>query len=347
MELNIIHVDMDAFYASIEQRDNPKLKGKPVIIGGRGKRGVVSTASYEAREYGVYSAMPIVKARQLCPQGIYLQGNHLKYREVSGQIREIFYRYTELVEPLALDEAYLDVKGNHKNSIRIAKEIKRGIKRELELTASIGVSYNKYLAKLASDFNKPSGFKIISPFEAKEVIFPLDVNNLWGVGPKTAQRLKELGFYKISDIAKGDRSLLIREFGKRGYQLYKLAQGEDYRKVTPPGLPKSLGKETTFRYDTRDKGVLRGYLKDLSEEVANRASNKNVKGKTITLKVKYENFEELSKSRTIEGNISKQEDIYRLAEILLEEVVLDKKIRLIGITLSNIIEDGVEQLKLL
>ncbi|OCL25544.1 DNA polymerase IV [Orenia metallireducens] len=347
MELNIIHVDMDAFYASIEQRDNPKLKGKPVIIGGKSKRGVVSTASYEARRYGVHSAMPIIKARQLCPHGTYLQGDHLKYKEVSNQIREIFYRYTDLVEPLALDEAFLDVKGNYKNSIRIAKEIKREIKEELNLTASIGVSYNKYLAKLASDFDKPSGFKIISPFDAQDIIFPLDVNNLWGVGPKTEKRLKELGFYKISDIAKGDRSLLIREFGKKGYQLYKLAQGEDNRKVTPPGLPKSLGKETTFKYDTKDKGVLRGYLKSLSEEVANRVRNKEVKGKTITLKVKYENFEELSRSRTIEGYISTQEDIYRLAEILLEEIDLDKKLRLIGVTLSNIIEDRVEQLKLL
>jgi len=347
MELNIIHVDMDAFYASVEQRDNPKLKGKAVIIGGKSKRGVVSTASYEARKYGVHSAMPIVKARQLCPHGIYLQGNHLKYKEVSNQIRDIFYRYTDLVEPLALDEAYLDVEGNNKNSIRIAKEIKREIERELKLTASIGVSYNKYLAKLASDFNKPNGFKIISPFEAKEIIFPLDVNKLWGVGPKTEQRLKELGFYKISDIAQEERSLLIREFGKKGYQLYQLACGEDYRKVSPPGLPKSLGKETTFRYDTKDKVLLRDYLKNLSEEVAIRASNKKIKGKTITLKIKYENFEELSRSRTLERYIWRQKEIYRLAEILLEEVDLNKKIRLIGITLSNILEDRVEQLKLL
>ncbi|WP_018248063.1 DNA polymerase IV [Orenia marismortui] len=347
MELNIIHVDMDAFYASIEQRDNFKLKGRAVIIGGKSKRGVVSTASYEARKYGVHSAMPIIKARQLCPHGVYLRPNHQKYKEVSQQIREIFYQYTDLVEPLALDEAYLDVSANDKNSIKIAKEIKRKIKSKLKLTASVGVSYNKFLAKLASDFNKPNGFKIISPFKAKDIIFPLDVSYLWGVGPKTEDKLKEMGFYKIKDIAKGDRNFLIRLLGKKGYQVYNLAHAVDNRKVSPPSLPKSIGKEITFKRDTKDKIVLRGYLRDLSKKVSDRAIKNNVKGKTVVLKLKYEDFEELSRSKSINHYIYEEEDIYDLGYQLLNKLDLSKKLRLIGITLSNLVKNNVEQLKLL
>ncbi len=346
MELPILHVDMDAFYASVEQRDDPKLRGKPVIIGGQSKRGVVSTASYEAREYGVHSAMPMVKARRLCPEGICLQPDHEKYKQVSAKIRQIFHQYTELVEPLSLDEAYLDVSAADENSVQIAHQIKRQIQNQLKLTASVGVSYNKYLAKLASDLDKPDGFEIISPFEAEEVIYPLDVSELWGVGPKTETKLKELGLETIKDVAEADIRFLMRKLGKRGYQLHKLAQGEDKREVTPPGEPKSIGKETTFQADTDDKQELTEYLQELSTKVATRVQNHQVQGRTVTLKLKYADFEIISRSQTVERDLSEAGDIYQVAEELLAAVELDKQVRLIGVTLSNFKNRKVEQLRL-
>lgn len=346
MELPILHVDMDAFYASVEQRDNPELRGKPVIIGGQSKRGVVSTASYEAREYGVHSAMPMVKARRLCPKGVCLQPDHEKYKQVSAKIRRIFYQYTELVEPLSLDEAYLDVSAAEENSVQIAHQIKRQIQNRLKLTASVGVSYNKYLAKLASDLDKPDGFEIISPFEAKEVIYPLDVSELWGVGPKTEAKLKELGLETIKDVAEADIRFLMRKLGKRGYQLHKLARGEDNREVTPPGEPKSIGKETTFQSDTDDKQELKEYLQELSNKVATRVQNHQVQGRTVTLKLKYADFEIISRSQTVERNLSEAGDIYQVAEELLAAVELNKQVRLIGVTLSNFKNRKVEQLRL-
>lgn len=346
MELDIIHVDMDAFYASIEMRDNPQLKGKPVIIGGTSKRGVVSTASYEAREYGVHSAMPIVKAKSLCPKGIYLKPDHQKYKEVSNQIQEIFTDYTDLVEPLSLDEAFLDVSENNKNSVQVGRQIKRRINKELQLTASIGISYNKFLAKLASDFNKPDGFKVISPRNAKSLLAKLDVEELWGVGPKTAAKLKEYNLYKIQDILNVNLKFLIDEFGKKGYQIYKLARGKDKREVTPPGTPKSIGKETTFQEDIADKLILSEKLKELSEKVAKRVKNKDVFGKTVTLKLKYEDFEVLSRSKTVDNYINEQQDIYQIADELLQSEELKKKVRLIGVTLNNLEDTVYQQLQL-
>ena len=346
MELNIIHVDMDAFYAAVEQRDHPEYKGKPVIIGGQSKRGVVSTASYEAREYGIHSAQAMAKAKKLCPNGIYLRPRHDHYKEVSAQIRSIFAQYTDLIEPLSLDEAYLDVSTTTENSIKIAKRIQRQILEELNLVASVGVSYNKFLAKLASDLNKPNGFKIVSPFQAQELIWPMDVSELWGVGPKTEEELKELGLYKIADVAQADKFFLVRHLGKRGYQLHKLAQGQDPREVTVPGDPKSIGNETTFKKDLESNSRLQEYLLQLSKKVANRVQNNDVKGKTVTLKVKYEDFEVLSRSKTINDYIDQSQDIYVTADKLLEKIQLTKKVRLIGVTLSNLVDNKFEQLKL-
>ncbi|GAB6098393.1 DNA polymerase IV [Halanaerocella petrolearia] len=347
MELDIIHIDMDAFYAAIEQRDNPGLKGKPVIIGGKSKRGVVSTASYEAREYGVHSAMPIYKARQLCPDGIYLAPDHQKYKKVSTKIKDIFRQYTDLVEPLSLDEAYLDVSQSQENSIKIARKIKRSIREELDLIASVGVSYNKYLAKLASDLNKPDGFRIISPSQVEDILFNLDVSELWGVGSKTEAKLKELGFYKIEDIAKSDVRFLMRKLGKKGYQIFKLARGEDNRKVTPPSTPKSIGKEMTFKTDTKDKSILSNYLTELCQQVNARREDKEVKGRTITLKLKYTDFTELSRSKTVaEKFIQDEETLFNVADELLSEISLQDQVRLIGVTLSNLVAEDFKQLQL-
>ena len=346
MELDIIHVDMDAFYASVEQRDHPEYRGKPVIVGGQSKRGVVSTASYEAREYGIHSAQAMAKAKQLCPEGIYVRPRHDHYKQVSTKIRAIFARYTDLIEPLSLDEAYLDVSTTTENSIKIAKRIKRQIRQELSLVASVGVSYNKFLAKLASDLNKPNGFKIVSPFQAQELIYPMDVSELWGVGPKTEAQLKELGLEKISDVAEADRLFLIRKLGKNGYRLHKLAQGQDPREVSVPGAPKSIGNETTFKQDLKRTSLLQEHLLKLSQKVAKRVQNKEMKGKTVTLKLKYEDFEVLSRSKTINRYIDKEEEIYKTADKLLEQVDLAKKVRLIGVTISNLVDKRFEQLKL-
>ena len=346
MELNIIHVDMDAFYAAVEQRDNPQYQGQPVIVGGQSKRGVVSTASYEAREYGIHSAQAMAKAKQLCPDGIYVRPRHDHYKQVSKQIRAIFARYTDLIEPLSLDEAYLDVSTTTENSIKIAKRIKRQIRQELNLVASVGVSYNKFLAKLASDLNKPDGFKIVSPFQAQELIFPMDVGELWGVGPKTAAELNELGLEKIADVAEADRLFLIRKLGKKGYRLHKLAQGQDPREVSVPGAPKSIGNETTFKQDIEKKSLLQEHLLRLSQKVAQRVQNKEMKGKTVTLKLKYEDFEVLSRSKTTNKYVDQPPEIYQRADKLLEQLDLDKKVRLIGVTVSNLVDKKFEQLKL-
>jgi DNA polymerase-4 len=346
MELNIIHIDMDAFYAAIEIRDKPALKEKAVIIGGTSRRGVVSTASYKAREYGIHSAMPVVKAKKLCPQGIYLKPDHAKYKKVSNQIRDIFSDYTKLVEPIALDEAFLDVTDNIKNSIQIGRQIKRRIKKKLKLTASIGISYNKFLAKLASEFNKPDGFKIISPKNTKSLLAKLDVEELWGVGPKTAAKLKKYNLKYIKDIMNVEVRFLIDKFGKKGYQIYQLAHGNDRREVTPPGIPKSIGKETTFKQDTADKKILSGYLKKLSTQVAKRVQKRQVYGKTVTLKLKYEDFEIISRSKTVKNYINSQKDIYKVSQGLLQTENLKKKVRLIGVTLSNLKENVYQQLQL-
>ena len=346
MELDIIHVDMDAFYAAVEQRDHPEYRGQPVIIGGQSRRGVVSTASYEARKYGIHSAQSMVKAKELCPQGVYLKPRHDHYKEVSKEIRAIFTSYTDLVEPLSLDEAYLDVSPTAENSIKVAKRIKRQIKEELNLVASVGVSYNKFLAKLASDLNKPDGFKIISPYQAQDLIAPLDVSELWGVGPKTEEELKEQGLVKIADVAEADRFDLIRRLGKKGYRLHKLARGKDPREVSVPGMPKSIGNETTFKKDLKEKSKLEEKLLQLSQKVAQRLENKELKGKTVTLKLKYEDFEVLSRSQTIKDYIAEGEEIYEIAAKLLQEVELAKKLRLMGVTLSNLVDKGFKQLKL-
>ncbi|MCK8816261.1 DNA polymerase IV [Natroniella sulfidigena] len=346
MELDIIHLDMDAFYAAVEMKDNPELVGKPVIIGGLSRRGVVSTASYQARNYGIHSAMPMHQARKLCPHGVYLKPRHGRYKEVSAKIQEIFCQYTELVEPLSLDEAFLDLSQNDRNSLQLAKEIKRRIKKEVGLVASVGVSYNKFLAKLASDFDKPDGFKVISPFAAEKILFPLDVSQLWGVGPQTEEKLKRLGLHKVKDIAQADKHFLIRKLGKKGYQLYNLAWGKDEREVTPAGPPKSIGKETTFRFDLDDKAAVLENLKRLSQQVAQRATKKGVKGRTVTVKIKYEDFTEISRSKTGERYLEAQEQIYQVAEQLLEDIELNKKIRLAGISLSTLNHSDFKQLKL-
>lgn len=345
MTRTIFHVDMDAFYTSVEQRDHPEYQGKPVIVGadpegGRG-RGVVAAASYEARSFGVRSAMPITRAYRLCPQGVYLRGNMKKYVASSRRIMEILESYTDLVEPISIDEAFLDMsviclpeKGR-----ALAEEVKANIFRQERLKASIGVAPNKFLAKVASDLDKPDGLVVVP--EGGELAFlePLPVERLWGVGPKTAERLHERGYRKIRDlwnVAPGELPL-----GKHGDHLLKLARGIDSRDVVPHHEAKSIGHETTFHEDTSDPEVVRNTLLKLAEAVAVRLRKHGVRGKTVTLKFRDADFVTETRARTLREPTDDAKEIFDVALALKERVrSRKKKIRLLGISLSKLEKPG-------
>jgi DNA polymerase-4 len=339
----IIHVDMDAFYASIEQRDNPSLRGKPVIIGGASDRGVVCTASYEARRYGIHSAMPGKLAKRLCPDGIYLPVNMKKYKETSKEIHNIFRRYSSIIESISIDEAFLDV--TDKDYIMIAKNIKRDIKNELELTASVGISMNKLLAKLASDIEKPDGFTVIKKGEVIQLLKPLPVTKLWGVGPKMERELNKLGIYYIEDIQNYDVNVLISLFGKRGKELYDFSFGLDYRPIEDHILNQSIGEEETFHEDIRDVNILIDKLKLYSINLSNKLIKKGYLVKTITVKIKYDDFSIETRSMTLNIPTNDHITIFSTSKhILLSKFKMEKKVRLIGLTLSNLIypEDPIQ-----
>ncbi|MCF6460579.1 DNA polymerase IV [Clostridium sp. Cult3] len=340
---HIIHVDMDAFYAQVEQRDNPNLIGKPVIIGGTSTRGVVSTASYEARRYGIHSAMPIKTARKLCPDGIYLPVNMRKYEEVSKGIHSIFKRYSNIYEPISIDEAFLDVTG--KDSLKVAKDIKKDIRDEFRLTASVGISINKFLAKLASEVNKPDGLYIIEKDKILSFLSPLPVTKLWGVGPKMERELNKLGVYYIGDVQNYDVDVLISLFGKRGKELYEFSYGIDDRPVEPHSLSKSIGEEETFLEDVHDLDVLIYTLKDYSANLSNELMKKGYLARTICVKIKYSDFSIETRSMTLNIPTRDEDIIFATAKyILLNKFNINNKVRLIGLTLSNLIypEDPIQ-----
>ena len=344
----IIHIDMDAFYASVEQRDNPSLKGKPVVVGGSPEsRGVVATCSYEARKFGIHSAMPSKIAYKRCPYAIFVRPRFDEYQKVSRKIREIFYRYTDLVEPLSLDEAYLDVTNNKKNieyATTIAKMIKNDILREINLTASAGVSYNKFLAKLASDYNKPSGLTVITPKYAQEFLDELPIHKFFGIGKVTSRILKNLGINNGYDLRQLSIHELEQIFKNRGYSFYQLARGIDFRPVEPYRERKSIGAETTLSYNLNiDDEEVAEILSELCEEVAYRTKHSEKLGKTITLKIKYEDFTQITRSISVEHPICTQEDIRTHVYNLLKNVHSeDKQIRLLGVTLSNLVDSKDE-----
>lgn len=346
----IIHVDMDAFYASVEQRDDPSLLGKPVVVGGKpNSRGVVSTASYEARKFGIHSAMPMAEAYRRCPHAIFLPVNMRKYQEVSFQIRQIFINYTPIVEPLSLDEAFLDVTGSTSlfgSADSIAFTIKQRIKQELNLTASVGLACNKFLAKLASDLQKPDGFVIVQPNRVQEFLDPLSVERLWGVGKKTAEQLHKLNIKTVKDLRHLEKGYLTQLFGVLGNQLYQLAQGIDERLVESGRKVKSIGHETTFVKDIVDQDVLETALLKLAVNVGRRLRKEVFKGKTITLKVRYDDFRTISRSHTLPQATDIDDVIYLEARNLLREVSLKQPIRLIGVTVNNLTAKSEDQLSL-
>jgi DNA polymerase-4 len=337
----IIHIDMDAFYASVEQRDHPEYRGKPLVVGGlpEGRGGVVATASYEARKFGVRSAMPSKQALKLCPDAIFVRPRFAAYKEVSQHIREIFGRYTDLIEPLSLDEAYLDVtedKLNIGSAIDIAKQIKQAIKDELNLTASAGVSVNKFVAKVASDMQKPDGLTFIGPSAVESFIEKLPVEKFYGVGRVTADKMKRMGLHTGADLKRLTEEEIKHHFGKAGTFYYRIVRGIDDREVQPYRETKSVGAEDTFAYDLTTIEEMHTELEKIAVVVHNRLVKNELKGRTVTLKIKYSDFRQVTRSQSFTYFLDDTDTILSTAQNLLAATDPENsRIRLLGITLSN------------
>ncbi|HEY8934461.1 MAG TPA: DNA polymerase IV [Cyclobacteriaceae bacterium] len=359
MNRKIIHLDMDAFYASIEQRDHPEYRGKPIVVGGspEGRGGVVATASYEARKFGIRSAMPSKRAKQLCDHVIFVRPRFEVYKEVSGKIREIFRRYTDMIEPLSLDEAYLDVTEDKQgigSAIEIAKLIKQAIRDELQLTASAGVSISKFVAKIASDMNKPDGLTFIGPSRIESFMERLPVEKFFGVGKVTADKMKNMGLHTGADLKKLTEAELTKHFGKSGRFFYKIVRGIDDREVQPHRETKSVGAEDTFSHDLTVIDDMYFELDKIAQIVHHRLQRNELKGRTITLKIKYHDFKIISRSQSFDEPLNDFDTISSTAKQLLEGTDPEtKKIRLLGISLSNfgdlivrVNDEPTDQLKL-
>lgn len=331
----IIHIDMDAFYASVEQRDCPELRGRPIAVGYDGPRGVVATASYEARRYGVHSAISSVRARNLCPSLIFVAARMDHYKSISRQIQAIFHDYTSLVEPLSLDEAFLDV-SHVPSATLLAREIKERIRTETGLTASAGVSVNKMLAKIASDYRKPDGLFVIPPAAITDFVSGLPIEKFFGIGAVTARKMHRLGIRNGADLRQWSETDLIRYFGKPGRLYYDYARGVDRREVVPDRIRKSLGAETTFEEDVADRSVLREKLVAVQQEVWRRLDQRRFVGRTVVLKLKYDDFRQITRSRTLSFPIDGPEPLLETALELLEQVDFEgRKVRLLGLTVAN------------
>ncbi len=335
----IIHVDMDAFYASVEQMDDPSLKGKPIAVGGGGKRGVISAASYEARKFGVKSAMAGTLGAKLCPELIFVKPNFDRYYDISKKIRTIFYDYTDLVEPLSLDEAYLDVtqnkKGNPSASL-IAKEIRDRILNDVGLTASAGISINKFIAKVASDYNKPNGQKTVNPEGVLEFLEQLDIRKFYGVGKVTAEKMYQKGIFTGLDLKQKSLEYLDANFGKSGRYYYYVVRGIHNSEVKPHRTRKSLAAERTFSENLSSEVFMLKKLEHIAQEVSRRLNKSNVAGKTITLKIKYSDFTLQTRSKTLPYFISDKSMILETTKDLLYQEKLNNSVRLLGISLSNL-----------
>ncbi|WP_298488024.1 DNA polymerase IV [uncultured Maribacter sp.] len=335
----IIHVDMDAFYASVEELDNPSLKGKPLAVGGNEIRGVVSAANYEARKYGVRSAMSGFLAKKNCPQLTFVKPRFQRYKEISQKIRAIFFDYTDLVEPLSLDEAYLDVttnkKGNPSASL-IAKEIRQRIYDELGLAASAGISINKFIAKVASDYNKPNGQKTVNPEEVIQFLEDLEIRKFYGVGKVTTQKMYALGIFTGKDLKAKSKEFLETNFGKSGAYYYHVVRGIHTSEVKPHRIPKSLGAERTFSENLSSEIFMLERLVSIATELEKRLTRAKVAGKTITLKIKYSDFSLQTRSKTLPYFIAKKDLILETAKELLYQEKLENSVRLLGISLANL-----------
>ncbi len=340
----ILHIDMDAFYASVEQRDHPELKGKPVIVG-KAQRGVVSAASYEARSFGVRSGMPVFQARKLCPPGVFLPVRMRRYQEVSRRVMAVLSNYSPLVEPVSIDEAFLDITGTEcllGPPEILAQAIKKAIQESTGLTCSVGIAPNRFLAKIASEMNKPDGLTIIEDAQVGPLLAGLDVEKLPGVGKHMADTLKRLGVNMVGDILKRPIEFWVKRLGKSGAQIYERAQGRGSCEVVPHRAPKSFGAEDTFPSDTDDPEALRHWLLHQAESVGADLRSRGYRGRTVTLKVKYGDFRVMTRSRTFADPTCSTRSIYECAVELLTDMHLSSKVRLIGISISNL-DGGLRQ----
>ncbi len=344
MKKIILHIDMDAFFAAVEQRENKELQGKPVIIGGDSKRGVVSTCSYEARKYGVHSAMPIFMAKQKCPDGIYIYPNMKLYKKVSHDIFKIVEKYADKIEKLSIDEAFIDISHYGKDYEKVGMKIKKEIKSQIGIVASVGISYNKFLAKLASDWEKPDGFKVIKKAEVPEILLPLDIKEVFGLGKVSVTKLKKLGINTIEDLMKWPLDYMKLQLGKGGEDIYYLIRGIDDREVETRKEAKSYGRENTLKKDTKNKEELKKYLNENAIDISYALRVKELYGRTITLKVKTKDFVSYTRSKTLEKAIQMRKDIYEEGCQLLDEFELKEEVRLIGLTMSNITDGSNEQI---
>jgi len=340
----IIHLDMDAFYPSVEVLDNPELRGKPVIVGGSKERGVVSSASYEARKFGVHSAQPMATAMQLCPNGIVLPGRMARYQEVSQQVFEIFHIFTPMVEPLSIDEAFLDVTGSIRlfgSPIEIAKKIKQMVVDKTGLTISAGVAPSKFVAKVASDMEKPDGLTVVARDKVSEFLDPLPIKKMWGAGQVTQKALARLNIHTFKDLRLASVEVLEKEFGKHGSHMHQLAMGVDQRDVVTLHEVKSIGHEDTYSKDILDLEPAKLELLSLANRVARRMRRKGLEGKTITVKVKYSDFKLITRSVTLHHCTNDSTEIYSNVCTLLEKTAVGKRpVRLLGISLSNLADTG-------
>lgn len=330
---------MDAFYASVEQLDNPELRDKPIAVGGSEERGVVAAASYEARKFGVRSAMSSIIAKRNCPDLIFVKPRFERYKEISNQIRVIFLEYTDLVEPLSLDEAYLDVTENKKgnpSATLIAREIREKIKQKTGLNASAGISINKFLAKIASDVNKPNGQKTVNPEEVEEFLEKLQIRKFYGVGKVTAEKMYQLGIFKGFDLKQKSQEFLTEHFGKSGSYYFNVVRGIHLSEVKPDRIRKSLGAERTFDQNISSEIFMLERLENIADEIERRLNKSKVAGKTVTLKIKYSDFSQHTRSKTIPYFISSKELILDISKELLFQEKMNESVRLLGITLSNL-----------
>lgn len=346
----IIHIDMDAFFASVEQLDNPELRGKAIAVGSSSERGVVATCSYEARKFGVRSAMSSVVAKRLCPEIEFVHPRFERYEEVSSQIMAIFREFTDKIEPLSIDEAFLDVTENFaklSSATEIAKQIKKRILEDTGLTASAGVSFNKFLAKIASDMQKPNGITVVRPDEAEAFVEQLPIEKFYGIGKVTADKMHHYGIHTGKDLKSRELHELTRLFGKSGIFFFSMARAIDEREVKNTRMRKSVGAEQTFEKDLTTKFERIAELYKIEQEVFERVKEANFKGKTLTLKVKFHNFEQITRSKTISGWYTSFDTIHRYAKDLLQQTYLDNaKIRLLGLSVSNAEEDEKDGIQL-
>lgn len=346
MDKIILHVDLDAFFASVEELDNPKLKGRPVIVGGKSKRGVVSTCNYKAREYGIHSAMPIFKAKKLCPNGVYIYPRGKRYSEVSHEVFNILHSITDKIEKVSIDEAYIDISNLYQSPEYVVKLIKKRIKNEVGITLSVGISYNKFLAKLASDWNKPNGVKKIDKSMVPEILEPLELREIHGLGIKSVNKLNRLGIFTVKDLLAYSQSNLESFLGKLGIEIYYRIRGIDNRELKYNYERKSYGHEITLPEDIIDRQKLWGYLVEMLEKIYKYLEKDNKVGKTLTIKVKFKDFTTITRSKTSSHNVFEYEAFQLIMRKIFDKIDFKSSVRLIGVTISNLDDRKNQQLSI-